>query len=74
MENSKNKRHHRKAHRHVFRKRKLHKFKRSSGVQNSIQQPVNTEVRGTAETKCDVPLGGSIIINLDKLQQYTQVS
>lgn len=41
-------------------------------MQSSTQQAANTEVGETAQNKCDsVALGGSRIINLDKLQQYT---
>ncbi len=72
MGNSKNKRHHRNTHRRVFRKRKPHKFRSSPGVNNSIQQPENSEVGDRTENKGDVALGGSRIINLDKLQQYTK--
>ena len=79
MGNGKNKRFSRNGHKNVFRKRKYYppqKEKqnkqpaRTTGAQVRVAEP-DTQEQAEPDTQETVLIGGSRIINIDKLQQYT---
>ena len=74
MGNSKNKQHCRNNHRHVFRKRKpLQQLNRKSQKERSQTESDKDKVvrENEQDTTDTATIGGSRIINIDKLKQYT---
>ena len=72
MGNSRNKRHNRNGHRHVFQKRKLPHQKKKPRATKQNKQQTGGQVR-VAEHNTQQgakTIGGSRIINMDKLKQY----
>ena len=74
MGNTKNQRHNRNGHRNIFKKRKLPHQKKKPSIPQSKQQTggqVRTENDTENTQQGTTTIGGSRIINMDKLKQYT---